>query len=282
MHMQDPNLNRQLGPYRLQRVVGRGGMGTVYEARDEATEQLAAIKILSPALAADESFRDRFAAEIESLKQLKHANIVELYGFGQDEEQLFYVMELVDGKSLQEELRCGRRFTWREVARIAVDICAALKHAHDHGIIHRDLKPANLLLTSDDQIKLFDFGIAKLFGATGVTTDSVLGTADYMSPEQGEGKPVGPRSDLYSLGSVMYALLAGRPPFSGKSIAEVVHKVRFETPIPVGRMAADVPVEMEHLIDQLLEKDPTRRVPTALASLSSTEGHGTRALGSTA
>ncbi len=263
--MHDPNLNRQLGPYRLQRVVGRGGMGTVYEARDEATEQLAAIKVLSPALAADTSFRERFASEIESLKQLKHANIVELYGFGQDDERLFYVMELVDGNSLQEELRCGRRFEWREVTRIGVDICAALKHAHDHGIIHRDLKPANLLLTRDDQIKLFDFGIAKLFGATGVTTDSVLGTADYMSPEQGEGKPVGPRSDLYSLGSVMYALLAGRPPFSGKSIAEVVHKVRFETPIPVGRLAADVPVELEHLIDQLLEKDPARRVPTALA-----------------
>ena len=221
--------------------------------------------MLSPALAGDESFRERFAAEIESLKKLQHPNIVRLTGFGEQDGHLFYVMELVEGNSLQEELRRGRRFTWREVSRIAIEICAALKHAHDHGIIHRDLKPANLLLTTDDQIKLFDFGIAKLFGSNQLTTGSVMGTADYMAPEQGEGKPVGPRTDLYSLGSVMYALLVGKPPFSGQSIAEVVHKVRFDAPTPVCRLINDVPVEMEHLIEQLLEKRPEGRIPTALA-----------------
>ncbi len=264
--MNDPNFNRQLGPYRLQHVVGRGGMGTVYAARDEQLGKIAAVKLLSPVLATDESFRERFIAEIESLKKLRHPNIVQLYGYGEQDGQLFYAMELIVGNSLQGELQHGRRFTWREVTQIAVEVCAALKHAHDHGIIHRDLKPANLLYARDESVKLLDFGIAKLFGNTGITTGSVMGTADYMAPEQAEGKPVGPRTDLYSLGCVMYALLAGRPPFSGKSVPEVVHKVRFESPIPIGRLASDVPVELEHLIDQLLEKNPQKRIPTALAA----------------
>ncbi len=256
---------QRLGPYRLLRTLGRGGMGTVYAAVEEETGRSAAIKVLSPTLATIENFRDRFGAEIESLRKLRHPNIVQLVGYGEQDGQLFYVMELVDGQSLQDELRRGRRFTWREVTRIAITTCAALKHAHDHGIIHRDLKPGNLLLTTDDKVKLCDFGIAKLFGSTTISTGSVIGTAEYMAPEQGEGKPVGPRTDLYSLGSVMYALLAGRPPFTGKSVAEIVHKVRFETPLPVGRRADDVPVELEHLIEQLLEKDPQKRIPTALA-----------------
>ena len=263
--MDDLNLNLMLGPYRLDRIVGRGGMGTVYAATEMSTGEQAAIKVLSPTLADDESFRERFKAEIESLKKLQHPNIVQLYGFGEQDGHLFYVMELVDGRNLQEELRQGRRFNWREVTAISIEICTALKHAHDHGIIHRDLKPANLLLTSDEQIKLVDFGIARLFGVSAMTTGSVMGTADYMAPEQSEGKPVDPRTDLYSLGSVMYALLVGKPPFSGKSIAEVVHKVRFDTPIPVCRIVNEAPIEMEQLIDQLLEKQPDRRVPTALA-----------------
>jgi serine/threonine protein kinase len=264
--MTDPLLQRNLGPYRLRRVVGRGGMGTVYAALNQQTDQVAAVKVLSPTLASDPNFRERFSAEIESLKKLRHPNIVQLYGYGEQDGQLYYAMELIEGSSLQEELRRRRRFTWREVTQIAIDVCAALKHAHDHGIIHRDLKPANLLYTKDDTVKLLDFGIAKLFGNTGVTTGSVMGTADYMAPEQAEGKAVSPRSDLYSLGSVMYALLAGRPPFVGKSVPEVVHKVRYESPMPVNRLAADVPVELDHLIEQLLEKNPQKRVPTALAT----------------
>ena len=227
---------------------------------------MVAVKLLSPALATDATFRERFSSEIESLKKLRHPNIVQLYGYGEQDGQLYYSMELIEGSNLQEELRRGRRFTWRDVTQIAIDVCAALKHAHDHGVIHRDLKPANLLYTQDDRVKLLDFGIAKLFGNTGVTTGSVMGTADYMAPEQAEGRAVGPRTDLYSLGSVMYALLAGRPPFVGKSVPEVVHKVRFEPPIPVSRIAADVPVELDHLIEQLLEKNPQKRIPTALAT----------------
>jgi serine/threonine-protein kinase len=257
---------KQLGPYQLERVLGRGGMGTVYVGVDPTTQQRAAIKVLSPVLAAEENFRERFKAEIESLRTLRHRHIVQLYGFGEEQGTLFYSMQLVEGSNLQQELGAGRRFDWREVTRLGIDICRALKHAHDHGIIHRDLKPANLLLDENEQVMLTDFGIAKLFGFNQLTADGgVVGTADYMSPEQAEGLAASPRCDLYSLGSVLYALLAGRPPFTGKSLPEVIHKLRVDDPIPVGRLSPDVPEELERVIAQLLEKDPRKRIPTALA-----------------
>jgi len=263
-----PPLER-LGPYLIQRPLGSGGMGTVFLGVDGTTRKSAAIKVLSPALGGDASFRERFATEIETLKKLEHPNIVQLLGFGEQDGQLFYAMEMVDGCSLQQELRTGRHFGWREVARIGIQVCQALKHAHDRGVIHRDLKPANLLYATDDQIKLADFGIAKLYGMSQLTVvGGVIGTADYMSPEQGEGKGVTARSDLYSLGSVLYALLAGRPPFASRTAAEVIHRLRYEEALPVRRLAPDTPEEFELIIAQLLEKDPAKRVATALAVAS--------------
>lgn len=256
----------QLGPYRIEGVVGRGGMGSVFAARHELTQERSAIKVLAPALAADESFRERFIAEIESLKTLNHPCIVKLHGYGESDGHLYYAMELVEGTNLEQELSAGRRFTWREVTQFGIDISRALKHAHDHGVIHRDLKPANLLLDKEEHVKLTDFGIAKLFGASRVTYNGgVLGTADYMAPEQAAGEPTTPRCDLYSLGCVMYALLAGTPPFKGKSIAEVVHKVRYEQHTRLSKFTNDVPIDLQHVIDELLEKDPDDRVRTALS-----------------
>jgi serine/threonine-protein kinase len=241
-------------------------MGTVYVGRHQDSGQRTAIKVLAAGLAADEGFRERFASEIETLKKLHHPHIVDLCGFGERDGLLYYAMELVEATSLQEELEAGRRFDWREVSRIGVQVCAALKHAHDHGIIHRDLKPANLLLDAEDRVKLTDFGIARFFGQRQLTVaGGVLGTADYMAPEQAEGRPTTVRSDLYSLGCVLYALLAGRPPFCGKSLPEVLHMVRFERPLPVRRLAPAAPSQMEDILEQLLDKDPQRRIPTALA-----------------
>ncbi len=255
----------QLGPYRIIRVLGRGGMGTVYEGIHDETGQRAAIKSLPPSLAEDSNFRDRFIGEIETLKQLKHPNIVELFGDGEQDGLLFYAMELVEGQTLQEELQDGHRFEWPEVLRIGIEICQALKHAHDHGIIHRDLKPANLLRTKDQQIKLTDFGIAKLFGATHLTADgSVVGTADFMAPEQAEGRPVNNRTDLFGLGAVMFTLLSRKPPFSGGSIPEVLHRLRYDDAPLVRRYAPSVPLELEEIIDQLLKKESKDRIPTAL------------------
>src|SRR5262245_62081360 len=256
----------KLGPYKIEKLLGRGGMGAVYQGINSQTGERAAVKLLSVHLADDPGFRERFKQEIETLKRLLHPNIVQLFGYGEEDDHLFYVMELIQGRSLQDELSAGRRFSWREVARIGVSVAQALKHAHDRGIIHRDLKPANLLIDQQDQVKLTDFGIAKLYGGTNVTAEGgVLGTADYMAPEQADGKHVTSRCDLYALGSVMYALLTGKPPLGGRSVLEAIAALKNDAPIPVRRLAPDTPEEFERIIDQLLEKDPQKRIPTALA-----------------
>ena len=253
----------KLGPYRILRKLGRGGMGTVYAGVNEHG-QTAAIKVLSAGLAAEEGFRERFEVEIETLKKLNHPNIVRLFAYGEEDGHLYYVMELVESTNLEEELAAGRRFNWREVTRFGIDLCKALKHAHDRGVIHRDIKPANLLLTSDGVIKLTDFGIARLFGNSRLTTEGgLIGTAEYMSPEQADGRRVTAQCDLYSLGSVLFALMAGRPPFQSKTLPEMLQLQRYAEPPLLRRFAFDAPEEMERIIARLLEKDPQNRVPNA-------------------
>ncbi len=252
----------QLGPYLLGEPLGKGGMGTVYRAVHHETSEAVAIKVLSPRLAVANGFRDRFEAEIESLKSLRHAGIVRLLGHGEQDGTLFYAMELVEGASLEDELRNGRRFDWRETTQIALQVCRALKHAHDHGVIHRDIKPANILLSENGRAKLADFGIARVFGSTGGTiAGGVLGTADYMSPEQAAGTPVTARCDQYSLGGVIYALLTGRPPFRAADLVAMLQLQRFAIPEPVSRFAPDTPRELEHIVARMLEKDPAKRFP---------------------
>jgi serine/threonine-protein kinase len=253
---------KHLGPYEICKPLGKGGMGSVFAAVDTQTGQHVAIKALTPHLAMAEGFRERFEAEIESLKTLRHEGIVRLYGYGEQDGVLFYSMELVEGVSLEDELKAGRRFNWRDVSSIAIQLSLALKHAHDHGIVHRDIKPANVLLYGDDRVKLADFGIARLFGNTQLTTaGGVLGTADYMSPEQADGRPVTARCDQYSLGGVMYTLLAGRPPFQAKSLPQMLQLQRFAKPEPVRRYAPDTPAQLERVIMQLLSKNPADRFP---------------------
>lgn len=254
-----------LGPYRIEGILGRGGMGTVYKGRHAKSGDLAAIKVIATGIANQVRFRRRFAAEVETLKRLRHPNIVQLLGYGEEQGLLFYSMEYVEGHSLHDHLRQHRQLDWTEVIQVGIDVTAALKHAHDLGIIHRDLKPANLMLMRNGHVKLTDFGIAKLFGSSDMTAaGSVIGTADYMPPEQAEGKTITVRSDLYSLGSVMYALLAGRAPFAGKSIPEVLYAVRYTPPPPSVDFAPGAPAELHALIAELLEKDPLKRPPTAL------------------
>jgi serine/threonine-protein kinase len=255
----------QLGPYRVGRKLGKGGMGSVYEAVDVKTGQRVAVKALAPQLAMAEGFRERFEAEIDSLKKLQHEGIVRLLGYGEHEGVLFYSMDLVDGPSLEQEINAGRRFDWNETLSIAIQVCRALKHAHDHGVVHRDIKPANLLLAPGDRVKIADFGIARLFGATQLTTaGGVLGTADYMSPEQADGRAVTEKCDQYALGCVMYALLAGRPPFRARSMPEMLQLQRFAEPEQVNRYAPQTPEELDRLIRQLLSKEPAERFPNVL------------------
>ena len=246
----------RLGPYQIVGKLGRGGMGTVYEAVHRETGEAAAVKLLSGDLAHEAAFRGRFEAEIETLRKLNHPNIVRLVGFGEQDGQLFYAMELVDGSSLEEELRRGRRFDWEEVAKIGVATCQALRHAHDRGIIHRDIKPGNVMLATDGRIKLSDFGIAAFRLQRPDQRGERAGHGRIHGAEQAEGRPVDHRADLYSLGALMYVLLARRPLFQGKSLPEILHKQRYEQPVPVRRYARNAPEEFERLLAQLLEKDP--------------------------
>ena len=256
----------QLGPYRILRQLGRGGMGAVYEAEDMESGDHVAVKVLAAHLSEDPGIRSRFLAEIETLKNLRSPGIVRLLSFGEQDGQPFFAMELVRGRSLDQLLREGTRFDWRTTVDTAIAVTRALKSAHDHGVIHRDLKPGNLLVTDDGTVKLADFGIAKLFGGDAHTAQgNFVGTADYMAPEQASGKLVDQRVDLYALGLVMFAMLAGRPPFRGLHLSEVIEKQRKEKPPRIASLVEDVPAELDELIDRLLAKKPATRPPNALA-----------------
>ncbi|MBN8625261.1 MAG: protein kinase [Planctomycetes bacterium] len=249
----------RLGPYRIERRIGRGGMGIVYSAVTDVTGERTAVKVL-PTDGRDDGLSERFAAEIDSLRMLSHPNIVRILGYGEEQDCRYYVMELIDGLNLQELIDRGQPLLWQEATRIGVQVCRALKHAHDHGVIHRDIKPANLLLSRDGLVKLSDFGIAKTFGNSGLTADGgVIGTAEYMSPEQADGRPVTSRTDLYSLGGVLYALLAGRPPFRARNFVDMLQMQRFAEPEPLVRVVPTVPRALNDLVLHLLQKDPAKR-----------------------
>ena len=260
---------KNIGAYELEVVLGRGGMGIVYRGLHSETGQQHAVKVLVPRFAEDQHFRGRFEAEIKALLKLDHDNIVSLLSYGQDAGQLFFAMELVNGQSLYQMQKAGHRFDWRQVLSIARDCASGLRHAHDRGIIHRDLKPGNLMMTTVDgepqQVKLTDFGIAKRFGNSQNTGTNILGTMDFMSPEQAKGAPVTARSDLYSLGAVLFTLLAGRPPFSGNSVEESLRNLT-NVPAPnINGINPAIPKSIDSLVSKLMAKKAEQRVPTALA-----------------
>jgi hypothetical protein len=258
-------LGDRLGKWILYKELGRGGMGRVYLAQEELTGRQAALKVLAAELAQDVGFLHRFQREIETLGQLDHPNIVRFYEAGFENGLYFFAMEYVDGQGLDHILETQGRLPWSEVLDIALQLCPALKHAHDHGIIHRDLKPANLLRTPEGVVKLTDFGVAKIFAGTHLTaTGGVVGTAEFVSPEQAAGKPVSKRSDLYSLGVVLYTLLVGHPPFEGKSFLELLHKHRYAQFDPPRKYVLDLPYELDEIVCQLLEKEPDNRPADAL------------------
>src|SRR5437660_5351864 len=258
-------IGARLGKWILDKELGRGGMGRVYMAHEESNGNLAALKVLAAELAQETGFLKRFQREIEVLSQLSHPNIVQFYESGMQEGLFYYAMEYVAGENYEQLLLQHGRLPWKEVLHAALQVCPALKHAHDRGIVHRDIKPPNLLRTPAGVIKLTDFGIAKVFAARHLTnTGGVVGTAEYLSPEQAQGKQATKRSDLYSLGVVLYHLLTGRPPFEGKSTPELLHKHaygQFDRPI---KLVLDLPHDLDDVVCQLLEKDPSRRPPDGL------------------
>jgi eukaryotic-like serine/threonine-protein kinase len=260
---------QQVGPYQIVSRLGHGGMGAVYEAVEPRSGKAVAIKVLAAHLADDAGVRSRFETEIATLKSLQHPGIVQLLAYGEDDGQPYFAMELVRGQALDKLLRGGRHFTWRETVTVAAAVTRALKAAHDSGAIHRDLKPANLLVPEKGtlaDIKLADFGIAKFFGASGHTAaGNVVGTAEYMAPEQAAGKPVDARADIYSLGLVMFAMLTGKPPFRAGHYTEVMRMQQTTTPPRLTTLLPDLPEPVDRLIQKMLAKNPADRPASALA-----------------
>lgn len=263
----------RVGPYVIDRKIGAGGMGNVYHGVHETTGAPAAVKVLPASMAREDGFVQRFSREIDSLRKLSNRNIVQLFQDGTtDDGTFYYAMEFVDGNTLTTEITDRKRLPWKEVIELSLQIAAALKAAHDAGIIHRDLKPSNLMLTRDRVVKLTDFGVASLFASSRLTrTGGVVGTAEYMSPEQARGQKATRRSDLYSLGAVMYAMLTGRPPFTGPTANDILQKHQFGQFDKPSRYVPELPRLVEELVCKLMEKDPAKRFPDALVVMKQLE-----------
>jgi serine/threonine protein kinase len=254
----------KLGNWILDREIGRGGMGCVYLAHEDGSTRCAAVKVLAGELTTHPGAVQRFQREIDVLGQLDHPNIVHFFESGTHEGFLYFVMEYVEGRDCADVLNDQQRLGWPQVLDMAVQVCAALKHAHDRGVIHRDVKPSNLILAHDGQVKLTDFGVAHLFAAKHLTrTGAVVGTAEYLSPEQAEGKSATKRSDLYSLGCVLYTLLTGRTPFVGLNVLDLLHKHRYAQFDAPGTLVPEIPADFDEVICNLLEKEADKRPPDA-------------------
>ena len=261
----EPAAPIRLGAYDIEAPIGRGGMGVVLRARDRHLHRTVAIKTLAPELAADATARQRFAREARAAAAVSHPHVVAIHAVEPDGPTPFLVMEYVAGRSLKEKLAAEGALDLPQILRIGSQIARGLAAAHEQGLIHRDVKPANVLLENGvERVKLTDFGLARAADDAAITrTGEIAGTPQYMSPEQAEGKPVDFRSDLFSLGCVLYAMGAGRPPFRGNSAVAVLRKVCDATPRPIRELNPDLPPWLATAIDRLLEKDPARRPESA-------------------
>jgi serine/threonine-protein kinase len=255
----------RLGRYEVLEVVGHGGMGVVLKATDPALNRFVAIKVLAPQWASSSSARQRFAREARATAAVRHDHVVAIHGVDEVKGLPYLVMEYVHGVSLQARLERDGPLEVREVLRIAMQTAAGLQAAHAQGLVHRDVKPSNILLENGvERVKLSDFGLARAVDDASLTQSGVIaGTPQYMSPEQANGKAVDHRSDLFSLGSTLYAMCTGRPPFRASGTAAVLRRVCEDTPRPVREINSDVPEWLEQVIARLHAKRPEQRFSSA-------------------
>ena len=265
--------------YKIRSMIGAGGMGEVYLAEDTQLERNVALKILPAQLASDEQRMRRFAQEARAVSSLNHPNIITIYEVGEVDSTHFIATEYVDGLTLRQVM--AKRPTLGEIFDISIQITSALSTAHESGIVHRDIKPENIMLRRDGYVKVLDFGLAKLTEKSyagkpsdpeaptkpNINTDPgvVMGTAYYMSPEQARGLAVDVRTDIWSLGCVLYEMITGHTPFKGATPSDIIAAILEREPQPLSRYAKEVPTELERIVSKLLEKEMEERYQTIRA-----------------
>ena len=248
-------IGKTISHYKILEKLGEGGMGVVYKAQDIKLDRIVALKFLPKHLLCDSEAKVRFEHEAKAASALNHTNITTIHEIDEFEGECFICMEYVEGKSLKK-LSEEKAFSIKEVVDIAIQVCEGLAIAHERGIVHRDIKSDNIMLTTRGQVKIMDFGLAKLRGSTKLTkTGSTLGTMPYMSPEQVKGIEVDQRSDVFSFGVVLYEMIAGQLPFKGEHEAAIIYSILNETPEPLARYKSGVSTELQNIINKALAKD---------------------------
>jgi serine/threonine-protein kinase len=255
----------RIGRYELLDRIGRGGMGVVYRAKDTVIGRMVAVKMLVSDIDVSEEARERFYREARSAGQLAHRNIITIYDFGEEQGRAYIVMELLQGSSLAGLLVQPDRLPLERQVEIMARMCEGLAFAHARGIVHRDIKPANLFITTDGQIKILDFGVARIASSKLTRSGFIVGTPDYMSPEQVMGKVVDQRSDVFSAGAVFYELLSRRRPFHAKKLPTILNNVMGATPVPLTEEEA--PPALAAIVMKSLEKAPEDRYPRMVEML---------------
>ncbi len=258
---------RKIGKYDILSILGKGAMGTIYKGIDPVIQRHVAIKTISKQIPHTEqqTLKDRFIREAQAAGRLQHVNIVGIYEYGEEAEQAFIAMEFVEGLTLTDKLHAHIQFTIPEICNIMSKVLDALGYAHSMGVVHRDIKPGNIILTGAGEVKVTDFGIARLESSTMTQIGTVLGTPGYMSPEQLVGEQVDSRSDIFSAGALLYELLTGEKAFSGSTFASVMYKIMNTDPVAPANLCPTVPSAFDAIVSKALAKKPEDRFQTAKA-----------------
>jgi serine/threonine protein kinase len=249
-----------IGRYQLVEKLGQGGMGVVYRAFDPLLQRVVAVKLIG-AIEADAEVKERFFREARAAGQLAHKNIITIYDMGEHEGQPFLAMEYLEGQDLQQRMASQVPMTLARKLELAIELCEGIEYAHSHGVIHRDIKPANIFLTKNGTLKILDFGLARLITSELTNSNMMMGTLNYMAPEQVRGERADHRSDIFSAGVVLYELFGGRKAFEGDSFAATLYKILEEIPAPLLHLDATLPPAVVAIVERALEKARDDRYP---------------------
>jgi eukaryotic-like serine/threonine-protein kinase len=255
-----PYLPEYIGKYKILQIVGMGGMGVIYKAVQEPLNRIVALKVLPPQMSGNEEMSQRFEIEAKAISMLQHQNIVSIYEYGDDKGYHFFAMQFIDGENLSVRIQQKKAMPVTEIMDFSKQMCRGLRYAHSQNVIHRDIKSQNVLIDKENIARLSDFGIAKIFSSVHLTLTGVtVGTPEYMSPEQAEGEVVDFKTDIYSLGVVIYEMLTKRPPFTANNPVAVAYKHVHEMPVPPSVKRRDTPKRLELIVLKALKKDKKER-----------------------